>query len=57
MSGINEYTVQGMTCSSCATKVNAAVSEQHTERLLQGRLGRRRAEAPKRLHLSTVAHS
>jgi copper chaperone CopZ len=27
MSGINEYTVQGMTCSSCATKVDAAVSQ------------------------------
>jgi Cu+-exporting ATPase len=27
MSGINEYTVQGMTCSSCATKVDAVVSQ------------------------------
>ncbi|TNM37658.1 heavy-metal-associated domain-containing protein [Nocardioides albidus] len=27
MSDINEYTVQGMTCSSCATKVSAAVTQ------------------------------
>lgn len=26
MSDINEYRVQGMTCSGCATKVTAAVS-------------------------------
>ncbi len=27
MSDINHYTVQGMTCTSCATKVSAAVSQ------------------------------
>lgn len=27
MCDINEYTVQGMTCSSCATKVSAAVNQ------------------------------
>ena len=27
MSDINEYTVQGMTCSSCATKVSTAVQQ------------------------------
>ncbi|KRB73126.1 hypothetical protein ASE01_20355 [Nocardioides sp. Root190] len=27
MSDTNEYAVQGMTCSSCATKVSAAVSQ------------------------------
>lgn len=27
MSDINEYTVQGMTCSSCATRVSTAVSQ------------------------------
>lgn len=27
MSDINEYTVQGMTCSSCATKVSTAVTQ------------------------------
>lgn len=27
MSDIREYTVQGMTCSSCATKVSTAVTQ------------------------------
>lgn len=27
MSDITEYTVQGMTCSSCATKVSTAVNQ------------------------------
>ncbi len=27
MSDINEYAIQGMTCSSCATKVSAAVRQ------------------------------
>ncbi len=27
MSDITEYTVQGMTCTSCATKVSAAVNQ------------------------------
>lgn len=27
MSDINRYTVQGMTCSSCATKVSTAVNQ------------------------------